>query len=65
MKKRIKALEFHIEHGDYFGTLATLLNLLQQGIVKKEDEELILKNLTGDLVYLQDHFTIIKKEKAK
>ena len=62
MKKRIKALEFHVEVGDYFGTLATLLDLLRQGIVKNEKKEKeILTALVGDLLYLQDHFDIVRK----
>ena len=62
MKKRIKSLEFHIEQGDYFGTLATLLDLLRQGIVERDREERTLKDLTGDLLYLQKHFEIIKQK---
>ena len=61
MKKRIKALEFHVEVGDYFGTLATLLDLLRQGIVKNQEKEKeILAALVGDLLYLQDHYKITK-----
>jgi hypothetical protein len=61
MKKRIKALDFHVEAGDYFGTLATLLDLLRQGIVKKEKKEKeILAALVGDLLYLQNHYKITK-----
>jgi hypothetical protein len=63
MKKRIKALEFHIEMGDYFGTLATLLDLLRQGIVSKDDEGQILKDLIGDLLHLQKYFKISEKDK--
>lgn len=59
MKKRIKSLEFHIEQGDYFGTLATVLDLLRQGIATKELEAEILKNLTSDLLYLQKHCRIV------
>jgi len=55
-------LEFHVEVGDYFGTLATLLDLLRQGIVKNEKKEKeILTALVGDLLYLQDHFDIVRK----
>ena len=59
--KKIKALQSHIEQGDYFGTLATILDLLRQGLVKKELEREILKGLTDDLLYLQDHFKIVKR----
>jgi hypothetical protein len=60
MKKRIKALKFHIEQGDYFGTLATILDLLRQGIVDKQAEKEVLKNLTNDLLYLQKHCRILQ-----
>ncbi len=65
MKKRIKSLEFHIEQGDYFGTLATILDMLRQGVATKEVELEILKNLTGDLLHLQDHFIIIRRKERK
>ena len=61
MKKRIKSLEFHVEQGDYFGTLATVLDLLRQGVGKKQVEKKILRDLTMDLLYLQDHCDIVKK----
>lgn len=64
MKKRIKSLEFHVEQGDYFGTIATVLDLLRQGVAQKGLEKKILKNLTTDLLYLQDRFTIVKQEKT-
>jgi hypothetical protein len=61
MKKRTKVIEFHIKMGDYFGTLATVLDLLRQRLVDKEEEERILKNLTADLLYLQKRFKITPK----
>jgi len=61
MNKKNKALQFHIEQGDYFGTLATILDLMRQGIMKESDKDRILQALVNDLVYLQNHFKIIGK----
>jgi hypothetical protein len=65
MKKRIRSLKFHIEQGDYFATLATVLDLLRQGIATGDFEAEILKNLTSDLLYLQSHFVITKRKDQK
>lgn len=57
-----KALKFHIDSQDYFGSLATLLNLL----CKKEfigDKNEILKNKVNELVYLQIKYKILPKIK--
>ena len=59
LAKRIKRIEFHVSHNDYFGTLATSLNLLAQGSTKKQKD--FLKGYTDDLVYLQKLYKIIKK----
>ena len=40
---RIKHLEFHIEHGDYFAVLATIINIALKE--KDFDREKIFKNL--------------------
>lgn len=58
-KKRIKNLEFHVAQNDYFGTLATSLNLLLECNDKKQKE--FLRKYTDDLVYLQKLYKIIKK----
>jgi len=59
-----KRLEFHIEKGDYFGTLATILDLIRQEIESRERKGRItrvLEKLKDDLLYLQDHYKIIEK----
>ena len=61
MKKRIKILQSHIEAGDYFGTLATILDLSRQKIIPEEEGEKILRGLIDDLLYLQEHFDIVRK----
>lgn len=58
-EKRIKSLEFHVAQNDYFGTLATNLNLLLEGTHKKQKE--FLKKYADDLLYLQKLYKIIKK----
>lgn len=60
----IKSIEFHIKSNDYFGTLATILNLLHQeefiGDINK-----ILKEKVKELMYLQKYYKIIKKDGSK
>ena len=57
---RIKHLEFHIEHGDYFAVLATIINIALKE--KDFDREKIFKNLFDDLEYLQENYAIVKKK---
>jgi hypothetical protein len=62
-KDRIKGLEFHISVQDYFGTLATVLDLLRQDLeegVKIENSHISLKKLTADLMYLQRKYKIVE-----
>ena len=59
-----KSLEFHIASDDYFGTLATVLDLLRQSrsgreLTKQDEKALIV--MRDDLVYLQAHYKIVKK----
>jgi hypothetical protein len=54
-------IEFHIEENDYFGTLATTLDLFTQAIEERgyrpEDADL-LRRITDGLLYLQANHTI-------
>ena len=59
MNKRI--LEFHVRSNDYFGTLATILNLIIQSSNNNQKCKGILKNMIIDLIYLQKKFIIIRK----
>ena len=69
-KKKIKEIQFHIQVDDYFGTLATVLDLMRQSIERESMEAnrikrrhpKILKKLKDELVYLQENYKIIKKE---
>jgi len=59
----VKNLKFHIQSDDYFGTLATVLDLVRQRIDEDENEHEIksLKNVVKDLMYLQERYKIVKK----
>lgn len=60
----IKSIKFHIKSNDYFGTLATILNLLHQ----KEfigDKDKILRGKVKELIYLQQNYKIMKKDGSK
>lgn len=62
-----KSVKFHIESGDYFGTLATILSLLQQNISapKYLKEMGILNEKIDELLYLQNNYLIKKKFNKK
>jgi len=58
-----KILKFHTKNNDYFGTLATVLSLIEQDLHKKlfnENHSKILKNKIEELMYLQNNFKITK-----
>jgi hypothetical protein len=48
----LKNLQFHIKNQDYFGTLATVLNLARQRNEPPPD------NLIDELLYLQENHEI-------
>lgn len=58
----VKTVKFHIQSGDYFGTLATILNLIVQTTKNSIENEKIFKKLVKDLTYLQKEYYILKKE---
>ncbi len=57
---RIKRLEFHIKHQDYFAVLATIIN----AALKEPDFEKtkIFSKLYEDLQYVQENYEIVKKK---
>ncbi|MBU1046479.1 hypothetical protein KKH36_01715 [Patescibacteria group bacterium] len=68
---RKKSIESHIEKGDYFGTLATILDLIEQ-ITEKEIKSLNInkdkfkaikqiKKIKKDLIFIQKNYKILKK----
>ena len=62
-----KQLENHIENDDYFGTLATVLNMARQTLEKdmrgpkKNWHIKLLQSLEKDLMYLQENYKIVRK----
>jgi hypothetical protein len=63
-KARQRGLEFHIETGDYFGTLATVLDLSRQTLGQTAREREVadyLERSVVDLMYLQEHYKIAPK----
>ena len=63
-KNKIQNLKFHVKSEDYFGTLATVLDLFRLDVFEKKfifDKNKILKKIVKDLVYLQNNYKIIKK----
>jgi len=65
----IKRIEKHIEQNDYFGTLATVLDLARQTLERDKKgskpnwQIKLLKSLKDDLIFLQENYKIIKKIK--
>ena len=55
-------LEFHIKSNDYFGTLATILNLIEQNNQLAKEERKALNNIVKDLMHLQENYIIKKNE---
>lgn len=56
------SVRFHVKSADYFGTIATVLDLLKQRIKKDGHTDAVLnktlKNLTADLLFLQKNYEI-------
>lgn len=65
-----KSTKFHIKNDDYFGTIATILNLLKHeikknGLINKDILNKTLENLNNDLIFLQKNYQINPKTKNK
>lgn len=61
----LKAVKFHIKNDDYFGTLATVLSLVEQDVMQNGFLDIhsdLLKKKVKELVYLQAHYKIIDKK---
>jgi hypothetical protein len=56
------SIRFHIENNDYFGTLATVIDLVSQDLQKNGQTRNaeILQRLRDNLVYLQHSHRIAK-----
>jgi hypothetical protein len=62
-KARQRGLEFHIQINDYFGTLATILDLSRQTLGQSAHEREVggyLAKQVNDLMYLQRNYKIVK-----
>lgn len=60
-----KSLEFHIKSDDYFGTLATVLSLINQSMERDNINKKYTKTMNGlvrNLMYLQKGYKIIKNK---
>jgi hypothetical protein len=60
------SIQFHIEKNDYFGTLATVIDLVSQDLQKNGQNRNaeILQRLRDNLVYLQRSHRIEKLERT-
>jgi hypothetical protein len=58
-------LQFHIEENDYFGTIATVLDLVSQDLRNKghHSNAETLSRLRDDFVYLQNRYCIRKEDR--
>lgn len=57
-----KTVNFHVESQDYFGTLATVIELVRQGAETSEVNNVVLQSVVKDLMYLQENHLIIHKD---
>lgn len=64
-EKKRKHIKVHTEFNDYFGTLATILNLVKQGGVRKRELKKMLEKQISDLDYLQSNYKIVKKSNVR
>lgn len=64
MTPRKENIKFHIKENDYFGTLATVIDLIRQSAEEKgftEANSKMITNLVEDLMFLQKNYKISKK----
>lgn len=67
--ERLRQLEFHIQSGDYFPLLATVLGFLEEGMRECETGTLtlapveaeVIENFRRDLIHLHKNYTIAPK----
>lgn len=64
------SVKFHVKSDDYFGTIATIINLLRQEFEKNDRNHTavlnkLLKNLEKDLLILQKDYQIKARFKNK
>jgi len=64
----LEDVEFHLDQDDYFGTIATVLDLISQEKKLKlnkekldKKHELLLSQISKDFLFLQKNYKITKK----
>ena len=69
---RRKSLLFHVEHDDYFATLATILRFYEELVHDERNTDdmhalhlATMRSVIDDLLYLSRGYTIKPKEKIK
>ncbi len=64
-----ESVKFHIKKEDYFGTIATILSLIEQDLEKNEYKQELdrvkksLNELKKDFIFLQKNYNIEEKVK--
>lgn len=62
-KTRVKDVELCIKFDNYFANLASILNFsVESSGLKEENIGIILEKITKDLMYLQENYTIVKRD---
>lgn len=65
-QQRITSIKRHVRFDDYFGTLATVIDLIRQNnernIAEIDKYNQALKRITDDLMFLQHNYKIEKKQ---
>lgn len=65
-ERREDQLRFHVSEDEYFVTLATILDLLRQREARSlRRDNKILSALKDDLLWLQKHYMIVRRETPK
>ena len=62
-----ETVNFHVQKNDYFGSLATVIKLLQEESLITDQKLLrkTLKQIESDLLYLQKNFKITRIKKTR
>ena len=63
-----KRVDFHIKNQDYFGNLATAIDLIRQAADEggwDAEYSAMVERLRDDLIFLQRHYRIVLKPKRR
>ncbi len=70
-EKQVRQVQFHVKSNDYFGTLATVLDLIRQSIEKERNTSKrrwylgAIKSVVDDLMFLQKNYKIVEREESE